>query len=392
MSVYQPLEQAIIHLIRTNNFYAQLVLTMDKKLDKSVKIAAVGVTDRLQLYVNPDYFNGLTLDERTAILMHECEHVFKNHIGRGIAINKKFNRDLNIAADRAVNQYINQTHGNSHIKITDMLSQKLNGQDVKPITKKNFDEHFKVDSLDGLSMEDYYRIVKENKPKGGGDLGEMDDHSKWDQGETNPEIVKEIIRNAVNKAAEKTVGNIPGDVQLAINDLNKSVVNWKQVLQRFVAKCVQMNVDSSRKRRSRRYGIIHPGQIKDPILRLGVAFDSSGSVDEPYLKQFFSEIKKISSLGIEIFLVEADCKVQNAEEYNPKKPIVVRGRGGTAFQPAIDKLMEVECDAIVYFTDGECFEEVKCKKPLLWALCPSYTIPKGGENNHIKIPEIKGES
>ena len=196
----------------------------------------------------------------------------------------------------------------------------------------------------------------------------------------------------MNKAKDGAgAGNVPGDMAILIEELNKSVVSWRSVLQRFVAKQVEVNIDSSRKRRSRRYGLIHPGTIKDPTLRLGIAVDTSGSVSDAYLTQFMSEVKKISELGIDIFFVQADMKVTSAEEYNPRKKIEIKGRGGTLFQPAIDELMKKKVDGIIYFTDGECFgEELTITVPILWCLCPSYTTPTGQkEKDIVKIPEIK---
>jgi predicted metal-dependent peptidase len=148
-----------------------------------------------------------------------------------------------------------------------------------------------------------------------------------------------------------------------------------------------MSIDSSRKRRSRRFGLLSPGIIKEPILKLGVALDTSGSVHDKYLTQFFSELNKLHNMGYEIHVVQADMVVQSSELYNPKKPIQVKGRGGTAFQPAIDALDKIECDALVYFTDGETGRETpKSKKPILWALCPSYSMPNGAlEKDCIKI-------
>ena len=267
-------------------------------------------------------------------------------------------------------------------------------EDFKPVTKRNFQETYKDKVIkDNQTMEYYYQFLKDNAKKSkdgsddfGGDMDTIDDHDMW-EGSGTPEEVKEITKNAINKAAEKTkAGNIPGDVQTIINELNKSVVSWQHVLQRFIAKCTNISVDSSRKRRNKRYGLVHPGTIKEPELRLGIAIDTSGSVADKYLQQFFSEVKKIHSLGVEILICEADADVQALYEYDPKKPIKVKGRGGTAFQPAITKLEEAGVDALLYFSDGECSESLKIKLPILWALCPSYSMPTGAkEKDCIKI-------
>lgn len=403
--MYDVLEATILKMIQVYPFYANLIMLMDKKLTEEIPIAAVSVTSRINLMINPKTFNPLPEAVRVGILLHECYHIIHNHIGRSRSVSKSFNKALNIAADRAINEHIHiLTKGNKvTATIPDELTVKVNGEEqkMKFVTKKNFQDTYKGKQInDNDTMEYYYKFLKDNARKGdgpgdfGGDMDTIDDHSSWEDSDVTTEQVNEVIKKNMNKAAENTsAGNIPGDVKKALNELNKSIISWNNVLQRFVAKCVDTSIDSSRKRRSRRFKLIHPGTIKEPKLRLGIAVDTSGSVDDAYLQQFFGEIKKIHSMGIEIFLVQADYAVQAAEEYNPKKPIVVKGRGGTAFQPAIDELQRIECDAIVYFTDG-CTdgEKPKTKKPILWALCPPYKIPPANDvKNTIKItlPEKK---
>lgn len=407
MNDYKALEDTIIEMIKNYPFYACLISLMDKKLTAEVPIAGVSVTSRINLYINPATFNGLSMEIRVGILLHECYHIIHDHIGRSKSMTKTFNKALNIAADRAINEHINVLTKNNKItacipdsfilptpmKMKDPKTGEITEQsEMKPVTKKNFQDNYPDKKiLDNESMEYYYKFLKENAQKGDGSGADdfegdtLDDHSKWEEGCDNPEVTKEIIRNAMNKAVGKAAGNVPGDIQIALNELNKSYVSWQHILQRFVAKCVETNMDSSRKRKNKRYGIIHPGAIKTPKLRLGIAVDTSGSVADQHLTQFFSEIKKIHSMGIEIKIVEADYVVQDVFEYDPKKPLTIKGRGGTAFQPAITALEKEKCDAILYFTDGECDEDTKHRKPLMWCLCPSYTIPKNGAKNHIKI-------
>ena len=395
------LEETLLKMIGSYPYYAALIQQMDKKFTNEVDVAAVGVSNRITLLINPVAFESLSVPVRIGVLLHECYHILHDHISRSKSLSKKFNKAMNYAADRAINEHLHVLSKNNKLtaSIPDSIMANIQGkiQEMKPVTKKNFQDAFKGKLVkDNETMEYYYKFLKDNAEKGegngegdfGGDMDLLDDHSAWENSTATPEEIKEIIKQAVNKAAEKTpAGSIPGDVQGLINELNKSVVSWQHVLQRFISKCTNNVIDSSRKRRNKRYGIIHPGVKKTPVLRLGIAVDTSGSVADKYLKQFFSEIKKIHTLGVEIFVVEADVVVQHAFEYDPKKPIVVKGRGGTAFQPAITYLEnEVEVDSWLYFSDGEANEDLIIKKPYLWCLCPSYTIPKGiKEKDCIKI-------
>jgi len=403
------LEETLIKMMSSYPYYSNLIQQMDKKLTRDVPIAAVSVTSRINLYINPDTFGKLPMNVRVGVLLHECYHILHDHIGRSKSVAKKFNKALNIAADRAINEHLHTVAKNGSLVATipDRLKVEMNGkvQEMRFVTKKNFQDTYKGKLIkDNETMEYYYKFLKDNAQKSkdgsddfGGDMDTVDDHDKWEEGGSTPEEVREVVKGAVNKAAQKTAaGSIPADVQTIINELNKSVVSWQHILQRFVAKCTNVTIDSSRKRRNRRYGLIHAGIKKEPELRLGIAIDTSGSVHDKYLQQFFSEVKKIHGYGIEVLICEADADVQNTYEYDPKKPIAVKGRGGTMFQPAITKLEQAKVDGIIYLTDGENYsEDLKIKLPILWGLCPSYTIPKGAkEKDCIKItlPEEKSNA
>ena len=397
--MYNVLEDTIVEMIKSYPFYANLIMLMDKKLTEEVPIAAVSITSRVNLMINPKTFNTMPQSVRIGILLHECYHIIHNHIGRSKSVSKNFNKALNVAADRAINEHIHILTKNNKLVATipDSMTITINGkkQEMKPVTKKNFQDMYPDKKIaDNETMEYYYKFLKDNAEKGkgpgefGGDMDTIDDHDGWADSDVSQEQIDEIVKKTMNKAADKTkAGDMPGDVQQALDALNNSVVPWRSVLQRFVAKCTEMNIDSSRKRRSRRFKLMHPGTIKEPKLRLGIDIDTSGSVSDKYLTQFFSEVKKIHSLGVEVLICEADADVQAMYEYDPKKPVQVKGRGGTAFQPAITKLEEAGVDSILYATDGEHFgETLKIKLPILWVLCPSYTIPSGvKEKDCIKI-------
>ncbi|OQB02983.1 MAG: hypothetical protein BWY21_02208 [Parcubacteria group bacterium ADurb.Bin216] len=46
-----------------------------------------------------------------------------------------------------------------------------------------------------------------------------------------------------------------------------------------------------------------------------------------------------------------------------------KGRGGTAMEPAIARAKELDPDAIIYFTDGDIFDNPQDPEiPFLWAI------------------------
>ena len=166
---------------------------------------------------------------------------------------------------------------------------------------------------------------------------------------------------------------------------SESRVNWKQQLRRFVANSMEVKIESSRKKRNRRYGIKIPGYVKTEELHIGVAIDTSGSVSNEALSQFMKEIEQIAKYA-KVTVVEADAEVKNSYVFKPKKEYNISGRGGTAYQPAFDFFnKEKDIDALIYFGDMDSADQPsKPKYPVLWAIVGNQQ-PPGDFGAQIRI-------
>jgi predicted metal-dependent peptidase len=88
-----------------------------------------------------------------------------------------------------------------------------------------------------------------------------------------------------------------------------------------------------------------------------VAIDTSGSVSNDDLIEFFNEIYHIYKSGTYVDIIECDAKIQRVYEYKgQREEIEVQGRGGTDFEPVMQYLAEHrnEYANLIYLTDGEC--------------------------------------
>lgn len=375
------LTQAIVSLYESERFYAEIILQMDRIISKRVPTAGVCIKDRVQLYVNPDYFESKTLKERVGLLKHECQHILNDHIARskeaapdvyaeqkdaaGNIIAQMKHKVINIAADCAINPGIpNLPEGGV------------------------FPKHF--DLRDGETLEWYLKELKQNdKCK---QLTEYDEHSLWAESEGEKEELKQKIRQAVNKAAEKArgAGRMTAEDELLVSKLNKATRNWKQEFRRFAARVMEVTMDTSKKKRNRRYGVTFPGHIKVERLRIGVAVDTSGSMSDESINQAMAEIGNMAKYA-EVVVVEADTEIKNAYIYDPKKKYKVKGRGGTAYQPAFDHFNKEEVDGVIYIGDMDCFDREEIKKPkypVLWAVIGQQKPPvEWGSQITIEVNE-----
>lgn len=383
MNNRELIEAPIIRLIKEEPFFTYLLLQMKLHITSTIPTAGVNITNTVNLFINPEFFKQMTLKEQVAVLKHEALHIVFNHLGRATDISTSV-AAFNMPADIAINQLI------PNIPQTLIID----GKECKSATYENALENY-PDLDPKESAEYYYYQLKNNQDKqsgeGSGDgMNTIDNHDLWKEGCQDPEIIKERIKEIVNKAAEQArqAGNIPGQLEIAIEALNKNTKNWKSDLRRFVANTSEILIEKSRKVRDRRYGIIFPGDKKESKLKLAIAVDTSASVSNEELMQFFAEIDNICHNNTTVTIIEADCEVGKVYDYKPKMKLDITGRGGTMYQPAIDKANELDVDGLIYFGDMEVFDEKlnKPKFPVLWAIVGDAKQPATwGWNTKIEV-------
>jgi predicted metal-dependent peptidase len=146
-------------------------------------------------------------------------------------------------------------------------------------------------------------------------------------------------------------------------------------------------VHFSKKRISKRFGT-RPGIkiINDRIIAAIV--DTSASIDNETLLLFLNEINHLHKCGIRIKLIQADAEVSSIENYQPRKTeIEITGRGGTAFQPALNYANKENISGVIYFTDGYGdTTNLKSVHPLLWVISPNgVNIPDTAPGKKIRM-------
>ena len=207
-----------------------------------------------------------------------------------------------------------------------------------------------------------------------------DDHTQWGKDfQECSDAEKQLIQNQINQqiktAAEQTIkmrGTIPTELQEIIDEILKvksRIFDWKAYFRRMLGSIYDVNIKKTRRKESIRFpgaaGIKHKKKVS--IL---VAIDTSGSVSNQELIDFFSEITYIYKAGARITILECDARISANYEYTGKWTGKVHGRGGTDFQPVIDYYRKNIKDyaALVYFTDGECSIPDNVPRDTIWVI------------------------
>ena len=355
-------------LILDEPFYGLFLIGINKQFSERVPTAGVSKLGiGMQLTINPEFYTNLSLPHRVGLIKHELLHIAFGHlIMRDLYSNHKL---FNIAADLEINQYIDDS------KLPD------GGLLLSSFPELNLPRK--------AGTKVYYNLLEQAQkdstcPALDSLMNQMDGeseycHATWedfdDLSEPDKKLVQKQIEHQLKESVEQTVkkcGSVPGELAELIHRLTHiepAKFDWKGYLKRFVGNSSIVYTKKLRRKYNKRYSA-SPGlkiKFKNHIL---VGVDTSGSVNNEELKEFFNELAHMTKTGHKITVAQCDTRLKSVKEFNPKHDWEIHGRGGTSFQPVIDHYNEKKgvYTALVYLTDGEAYPPEDCPKNALWCL------------------------
>lgn len=418
--VLDRLGKDIIFLLYKQPFYAYILSSMKKVVNEEVPVAGVSVLEGvITLHINPAGYLRYVKEERVFILIHEVLHImFYHHTRQG----KRKHGLWNIATDISINQLIENDYARKPVDCLKLDSfQKKNGFTLPH----------------GLNAEEYYEWLWQRKEKleipddmqkdpfgenqgsgedpsdvgasepassnsssnnsSGGELSETDAgafdklHPTWKQNtDVSEQIQESIVRSAIKDAYTAANGVVPSNLKEFIQISMTSKTNWRAIFRNFTASKRNTNKRATWKRQNRRLGSSVMGYKKSRKLHVVVAVDTSMSITSQTFELFNAELIRVSQSGADIVLIDCDARVQSIEKYNPNKPPVFTGRGGTDFRPVFQAITEQKepllqriPDVIIYLTDGLGCAPTHCSIPTLWCLTENGRRPFNDQRNDI---------
>lgn len=363
--------RAVIALIREEPFFGHLLSGINRKITDETPSAGVSFRNgRPLLAINPDfYLNELPLDgHRSAVIKHEVLHLLLDHSGRFDS--RLMDQQLyDLAADLVINQLIGEKWplppGAIHLG--------------------SFDFPLPPD----MTLEWYYRTLLEHSDEIPKDMRpEHSDHEQWAEGDDDDEapIARHELARAASDAKDRSGDDfalLPESVQELVESLVDELqptVDWRRVIRLFTEASRRTRISNTLRRPSKRYGT-YPGIKVKRLHRLAVIIDTSGSVKQEALGEFFAEVRAIWRQGSEVVVIEADNVVRNTWEFRGESPDKMKGRGGTQFDPALQWVVDSHppFDAAIYFTDGKAnAPTVRPRCGVLWVL------PSGGDPQSLQ--------
>lgn len=180
-----------------------------------------------------------------------------------------------------------------------------------------------------------------------------------DQNETNRIIMKAY--------RDSNASNIPGHLRSQIDQMLERMANkpvpWYTILRRHINKAMKTIMKNDINIRNTYYGGGGPkqpiinGYINDPLFKVGVIYDTSGSCASPEIQGlFWNEVEALRKAGAMITIYYTDAQVEHIQKVNPSKPLKVedyegKGGGGTDLDVGIVKSIEDKNNIHIMLSD-----------------------------------------
>lgn len=379
--IHDDLSKIGKQLMFSEPFYGIFLSTLNKVIRKDVPTAGVcknGVN--YQLAVNEEFWNSLNSDKKKiGLFKHELLHICFGHL--------TFKDDFpdhelaNVAMDIEINQYLTP----DYYPTPDILLPSSFPELNLPLK---------------AGAREYYRLLQKSLSEGTSpglqSLMESlrDDgqglHPTWKEfdelSDADKKLVEAQLKHQIKQVLEssKDMDFVPSELKSYLDELLEEKppsYDWKGYFRRFFGSSSKIYTKKTRRKYNKRFPANPALKIK-PKKHVLVGIDTSGSVSDKDILEFFNEINHMYKTGITITIAEGDANVHNVYEYDGRVPETVTGRGGTDMNPFVKYFNEHrQYNSLIVLTDGYIPERsVNTFKPMLMVL----------SSNGSSIEEVKG--
>jgi len=313
------------------------------------------LSDGTRFQFNDEYVENLSLDELGFALSNGALHAALAHENRQ---NGRMSWLWQLATDHAINVMLVENGLarppaiNYETRFDGMYAEEIYAQLKDEIQREEFDSNEENDT--GFNEENKRHQNEMQSPNQ--EEAKNLNRPEMQVDETlAEEKFKNHNENAINQAQSE--GELPESIERFFEITLEPKVDWRHELhlaleQHFRADYSQM--PPSKKMLSKR---LYLPSLDSEVLRLVIAIDSSGSIDEALLSQFMAEVESLMMMftHFEIDVLVCDTKIHSHERFVSGEALHVNvvGGGGTDFRPVFEWIENelFNCNILLYFSD-----------------------------------------
>ena len=362
------LDKAKVSIVTQHPFFASIL--MKRQLIEDETISTAAVDQRGQIYINPTWFNTLTVDQTVFVLCHEIGHVIGQHAARRGTRNAK---RWNIAGDAWINDMLEASG----------IGDQIDGCVHMPGSK---DE----------TVDEIYNKLPE-PPDGDGPGGTGDDLIERGSPLTDEEATRVDAETRVEIAqaaqAAKAQGKMPPALAKIIADLIEPSTPWHEILERYMTAFTRGDYTWSRP--NRRFADIAYLPSTGKVAEMGevvIQVDVSGSISKTELAHYNGHMARIieqcNPERVHVLYVDTAVCKHEVFEQGEEVTLEFYSGGGTDMEEGFNFIAKegIEPEVFICLTDGYTnFDTNNAPSyPVLWCISSDIEAPYG-ENIHFSL-------
>jgi len=346
--VEEKLHKARVKLMLEHPYFGSIASALQMQPDDDIEAFE---SDGTQFRYNDDFLENCSVDEVEFALANAAMHYALAHQSRS---GGREGWLWQLATDYAINAMLIKNN-------------------LHPPDRIHYQSRF-----DGMYAEEIYALLE----------SEIDEKEYVEEAQKSEKIVHderedaELLEQLLQKAIAQD--ELPKDLERFFPQIARSKIDWRSALHQYLHRHAKADYRFSPPNKR----FIHQGfalpSLQSELLRIVVAIDTSGSIDETLLGAFIAEFEAImqSFPSYEIDLLTCDSKIHSHRRFYPGDPLLyeIRGGGGTDFRPVFH-FIESRIDhptLLLYFTDAEGrFPEIAPAFDTLWVLPHDAEVPFG---------------
>jgi predicted metal-dependent peptidase len=337
---------------------------------RRVDLSTLPVDEQWHVYLDSKMLADTEVPTIGFWLVHQVSHLLRHHADRSPV------RDLNHRTDSIFAQSPDQQRWNvaADAEINDDLVAGSTARPETAVTPSSLglpesltaEEYW--DALGGTDAEP--RPKQTAEPTGRLDCGSGCDGRPrpWDSGEpglgeTGQKLVERDVAHRI-KEHQRRYGNTPAGWQRWAEQILEPTVSWQRLLSSAVRRGVADiagRVDFSYRKPSRRSSVMGDvvlPSLRQPLPKVAMVLDTSGSMNDQMLAQCLGEVEGVlRGLGVgrrHLKIVCCDAKAFEAQKVIQARDVQLLGGGGTDMGAGLAKAADLRPhpDLIIVLTDG----------------------------------------
>lgn len=356
-------------LLTKSPFIAALLFKLECEIDNSEQ-NPTACTDGKKILFNENFLDSLSIEQGTTLLAHETMHVSLAH---HLRMTNKNPDNWNIATDHAINlllskmgfkplygwlcdyQYVNL----SAEQIYNKLPQNPSEQDKQSSQMGQFKE---PDDMTDQEKNEAKQNAKEELQRA------VDVQKKAQNAIANANIPDSEKENQLNE-----MGKALSQFEDVIKEFNQSQTDWREILQSFLNSFSYNDYNYSVANRHNSTEFYMPGLYQNEPGNITVALDVSGStyrIAKDITNEVFNAMQILNEGDdVELNVIYCSDYIHADETITTPEQIRLIHGGGTSFKPVMDIMPNKNTEALIYITDGYCWEFGECPpQPVIWLL------------------------